>query len=256
MTKQQHEDDGDGHRDDQREGGRPDGDDQRDQHLLGGVGRRRDDVRGQHGQGGRPAQALGRLPLRGERAGRAAVLQPVAEGLGEVDPDRPAAAGGRGAGRRPARGRSPRRARSRPVGSTGSTPPVTDGSTPSVNHGRRAGSGRHAGCRPGADGQAEPGAGAGVSCASARRCVLHGRVHVVIVGCGRVGSGLGIGLADAGPFRRHHRPQRQGLPPTPRRLAGDHRGRARDSTATTSTGPGPARRRRWPRSPAATTPTS
>jgi trk system potassium uptake protein len=28
--------------------------------------------------------------------------------------------------------------------------------------------------------------------------VLHGRVHIVIVGCGRVGSGLGVGLAGQG----------------------------------------------------------
>jgi trk system potassium uptake protein TrkA len=28
--------------------------------------------------------------------------------------------------------------------------------------------------------------------------VLHGRVHIVIVGCGRVGSGLGIGLVEQG----------------------------------------------------------
>ncbi len=31
-----------------------------------------------------------------------------------------------------------------------------------------------------------------------RRCVLHGRVHVIIVGCGRVGSGLGVGLVEQG----------------------------------------------------------
>ncbi len=31
-----------------------------------------------------------------------------------------------------------------------------------------------------------------------RRCVLHGRVHIIVVGCGRVGSGLGVGLAAQG----------------------------------------------------------
>ena len=31
-----------------------------------------------------------------------------------------------------------------------------------------------------------------------RGCVLHGRVHIVIVGCGRVGSGLGVGLEAQG----------------------------------------------------------
>ena len=82
--EQQHEDHRDGHRDDQRVGRRPDGDDQGDEHLLGGVGRRGDDVRGEDGQGGGLAQALRRLAVRGDGGPEEDVLQPVAQRLGEV----------------------------------------------------------------------------------------------------------------------------------------------------------------------------
>ena len=46
----------------------PDDRDQRDEHLLGGVGRRRDDVGGEHGQGGRACPAA-REDCRSEAMG-------------------------------------------------------------------------------------------------------------------------------------------------------------------------------------------
>ena len=49
------------------------------QDLLGGVGRGRDDVRGQHGQRRGLAEALRRLALGGDRRAEDGVLEPVAE---------------------------------------------------------------------------------------------------------------------------------------------------------------------------------
>ena len=67
-------------------------------------------------------------------------------------------------------------------------------------------------------------------------------VHVVIMGCGRVGSTLAHSL-DAGPHGRRHRPEPVGLPPARPDFAGDT-SRASASTATPCSRPASRRRRR------------
>ena len=44
-------------------------------------------------------------------------------------------------------------------------------------------------------------------------------MHVVVVGCGRVGSGLAATLEQPGPHRGRHRPAGRGLPPPPARTS-------------------------------------
>ena len=121
----------------------------------------------------------------------------------------------------------PRPAPVRPVS------PVAGGSTPSVKHG---GDGR--GHRTGRPAARSAGAPAGASCHRRADPCCIGRVHIIIVGCGRVGSGLAIGLVEQGHsvavIDRNPKAFRR-LPRTGR----DHRRRARASTGTTSTGPGP-----------------
>ena len=91
------------------------------------------------------------------------------------------------------------------------------------------------------------------------RGVRGGRhVHVVVVGCGRVGSELAVSLEQLGSHRRHHRQERRARSGA---CPGDIRRRARSSgfgfdrdaprSRPASSGPAPS-----PRSPAATTPTS
>ena len=75
--------------------------------------------------------------------------------------------------------------------------------------------------------------------------MLHGGVHVIVVGCGRVGSGLAVGLTAEGhsvaiidrnakAFRRLHG------------LGRDHGSSDRASTGTTWTGPARSEPTRWP----------
>ena len=59
--------------------------DQDAEDLLGGVRRRRDAVRGEHGQSRRLAQPLVHEPLGVQRRAEQPLLDPVAEGLGDVD---------------------------------------------------------------------------------------------------------------------------------------------------------------------------
>ena len=55
-----------------------------------------------------------------------------------------------------------------------------------------------------------------------------GSVHVVVVGCGRVGSGLAASRRGERPHRRGHRPPGQGVrPPRPTDFSGTHRRRRR-----------------------------
>lgn len=80
----EHHDHGDAHRHEEREGGDTDHLDQRDQGLLGGVGRRRDDVGGQHGQRRLLVEALRAQLLGDERGAQEPVLEAVAQRLGEL----------------------------------------------------------------------------------------------------------------------------------------------------------------------------
>ena len=61
-----------------------------------------------------------------------------------------------------------------------------------------------------------PASGRELSAASAPCCMV--RVHVVVVGCGRVGSGLAVGLGPAGPHAWPSWTAGQGLPTAPGRL--------------------------------------
>ena len=83
--EEQDHDDGRGDRHHQCEGGDPDVLHQLEQDLFGGVGRGRDDVRGQDRQRGGLAQPLHRLPFRGDRRAEDGVLEPVPDVLGQVD---------------------------------------------------------------------------------------------------------------------------------------------------------------------------
>ena len=85
--------------------------------------------------------------------------------------------------------------------------------------------------------------------------MLHGAVHVVVVGCGRVGSGLAVDLATQGHsvaiWTGCPAPSAGCPPPGQARQSWD-----RASTATISIAPGPTPLTPWPRSRAATTRTS
>ena len=59
------------------------------------------------------------------------------------------------------------------------------------------------------------------------RCGRLTRVHVVIMGCGRVGSTLAGNARPAGALGRRHRPGGRGLPPAARRVPRAHRHRGR-----------------------------
>ena len=147
------------------------------------------------------------------------VLQPIAERLGEVDLDH-------GRGRR-SRRRGERRAA--PGGDASGPAPVAATDPPPARRLHRlirasapATTGGHG--RPG-DRWSDPRtSGPGELCRRVDACCMV-PVHIIIVGCGRVGSGLGVELAGAGPLGGHHRPEPQGLPPAARRLARDHGGR-------------------------------
>ena len=81
-------------------------------------------------------------------------------------------------------------------------------------------------------------------------------LHVVVVGCGRVGSGLARILEDSGHTVAVVDKQPEGLPPPARGLRAARPSWASASTATACARPASRRPARWRRSPAATTPTS
>ena len=93
------------------------------------------------------------------------------------------------------------------------------------------------------------------------RTVAHQRteehtLHVVVVGCGRVGSGLAGILEDGGHTVAVVDKQAEGVPPPPRGLRRPDDPGRRASTATACARPASRRPAPWRRSPAATTPTS
>ena len=97
---------------------------------------------------------------------------------------------GGGAVERGARGPGPR------PGHDGSPSAVTGGSMPSLEHASPAGRNRRR-TRPGRPGAPATVPGLHELCRGADTCCMV-PVHIVIVGCGRVGSGLGIELAGQG----------------------------------------------------------
>ncbi len=186
----QHHDDGNRDRHDEGERGDADHFDQRDQRLLGGVGRGRDDVGGQDGERRRLVETLRAQLLGRERRPEQLVLQAIAEGLGE-----------RRGLVRTQQHRTMERAR-------------TSGALIRARGALADDLGRQ-GRRQGVAGRAEPrihglnvqptgGPDVAATVARHRRFAIGGRpcctvwVHVIVVGCGRVGSGLAMSLADEG----------------------------------------------------------
>ena len=92
--------------------------------------------------------------------------------------------------------------------------------------------------------------------ARARVREVDSQVHVVVVGCGRVGSGLARAVEAAGPHGGHHRSPGEGLPPPARGVLGPQGGRRRLRPRPPRGGRHRARPGPSPPSPTATTPTS
>ena len=80
--EQQHREERDRDRHDEREGREPDDRHEHAQHLFGGVRRRREVVGSEHGEGGRLAQTLVLELLGVERRAEELVLQPVTQAVG------------------------------------------------------------------------------------------------------------------------------------------------------------------------------
>ena len=177
--EEQHHQHRDGEGDEQREGGDAHGDHQHPEDLLRRVRRRRDAVRREDGQGGRVAQPLVLEVLGVERRAQQLRLEPVAERLGDGERSRgrersgAVALSGFDARSAPARWRMWIDDSHRDRSSTrGAGPRQVENANPDAFLTRRA-------CvRP------EAGSVASTS------------MHIIVVGCGRVGAELATTLAN------------------------------------------------------------